>query len=161
MKILHRKRTGGARELGEREFSIPRRPTFFLPLTVRSSIWEKKYGRNANHMKKEQEISAKGPSGQGRGNARPWLDKAQDKSRPGPPPDLSRASQPLSRPPTCVSLFVLPMTYIVLIVAIAPAMHRIQQMEDKPLHPSWEAKKKLKEKQNPGIVASQGKKTVF
>lgn len=36
-----------------------------------------------------------------------------------------------------------------------------QGEKEKPLHPSWEAKKKLKEKQNPGIVAAQGKKITF
>ena len=33
--------------------------------------------------------------------------------------------------------------------------------DDKPLHPSWEAKRKLKEKQTAGIQAPQGKKIVF
>lgn len=33
--------------------------------------------------------------------------------------------------------------------------------KDKPLHPSWEAKRKLKEKQNDAIVPSQGKKIKF
>ncbi|PFH53980.1 hypothetical protein AMATHDRAFT_771 [Amanita thiersii Skay4041] len=33
--------------------------------------------------------------------------------------------------------------------------------DDRPLHPSWEAKKKLKEKMDVGIVPSQGKKIVF
>ena len=32
---------------------------------------------------------------------------------------------------------------------------------DKPLHPSWEAKKRLKEKLNPGIKPAQGKKITF
>ena len=32
---------------------------------------------------------------------------------------------------------------------------------DKPIHPSWEAKRKLKEKESIGIVPSQGKKIKF
>jgi len=32
---------------------------------------------------------------------------------------------------------------------------------DKPLHPSWEAKRKMKEKQSDAIVPSQGKKIKF
>lgn len=33
--------------------------------------------------------------------------------------------------------------------------------EERGLHPSWEAKKKLKEKESAGIVPSQGKKIKF
>lgn len=33
--------------------------------------------------------------------------------------------------------------------------------EDKPLHPSWEAKRKLKEKEKAAILPPQGKKIVF
>lgn len=44
--------------------------------------------------------------------------------------------------------------------AAAPHMQR-ETKEEKPLHPSWAAKKQLKEKQNPSIVAPQGKKIIF
>jgi len=33
--------------------------------------------------------------------------------------------------------------------------------DDKPLHPSWEAKRRLKEKEGGGIVPSQGTKIKF
>jgi hypothetical protein len=33
--------------------------------------------------------------------------------------------------------------------------------EERPLHPSWEAKKKQKEKQSAGILPPQGKKIKF
>ncbi|CDO71453.1 hypothetical protein BN946_scf184909.g47 [Trametes cinnabarina] len=36
-----------------------------------------------------------------------------------------------------------------------------KKSDDKPLHPSWEAKRKLKEKLNPSIVPAQGKKIKF
>ena len=36
-----------------------------------------------------------------------------------------------------------------------------RKTDDKPLHPSWEAKRRLKEKQNPAFAAPQGKKIVF
>jgi len=36
-----------------------------------------------------------------------------------------------------------------------------RQKDDKPLHPSWEAKRRLKEKLNPSIVPGQGKKITF
>jgi hypothetical protein len=35
------------------------------------------------------------------------------------------------------------------------------RLEDKPLHPSWEAKKKMKKKESAAIVPSAGKKVVF
>lgn len=47
-----------------------------------------------------------------------------------------------------------------IVLLIAPQMRKGQK-EEKPLHPSWAAKKMLKEKQNPSIVAPQGKKIVF
>ena len=34
-------------------------------------------------------------------------------------------------------------------------------VDDKPLHPSWEAKKKLKQAQTDAIVPSQGKRLKF
>jgi hypothetical protein len=34
-------------------------------------------------------------------------------------------------------------------------------LEARPLHPSWEAKRKLKEKEGAGIIPSKGKKIVF
>lgn len=52
-------------------------------------------------------------------------------------------------------------TYICLIVLLIAPQMRKGQKEEKPLHPSWAAKKMLKEKQNPSIVAPQGKKIVF
>lgn len=46
-------------------------------------------------------------------------------------------------------------------VASRPPPTRSKLKEDKPLHPSWEAKKRLKEKQNPVILPAQGKKIIF
>ena len=36
-----------------------------------------------------------------------------------------------------------------------------QRPEDKPLHPSWEAKKKMKKRESAAIIPSAGKKVVF
>ena len=52
--------------------------------------------------------------------------------------------------------------YIMLIFNSVTATHvQKEKKGDQPLHPSWAAKKQLKEKQNPGIVAPQGTKIVF
>ena len=39
--------------------------------------------------------------------------------------------------------------------------HDIRTTDTKPLHPSWEAKKRQKEKQNPAIVPAQGTRMKF
>ena len=39
--------------------------------------------------------------------------------------------------------------------------HKNHLHSEKPTHPSWEAKRKLKEKEGAGILPSQGKKIVF
>ncbi|KAI0699074.1 Bud-site selection protein [Cytidiella melzeri] len=115
---------------------------------ARRAIWEKKYGRNANHVKTQHETTGKGGPGDdwgGRGVQR--SDRAQDKSRPRQaapswnPTQASRLPPPPSRAPP-------------------PHMQK-EKKEEKGLHPSWVAKKQLKEKQNPSIVAPQGKKIVF
>ena len=43
----------------------------------------------------------------------------------------------------------------------APAVNTGRKREERALHPSWEAKRKLKEKQGDGILPSQGKKIKF
>ncbi|KAI0345797.1 Bud-site selection protein [Trametopsis cervina] len=107
---------------------------------ARRAIWEKKFGRNANHVKKQQEIMAKGP----RDNGWPRQNRAAPQDRSGtrqrPYPTSAKESQP---PPG------------------APPPTTNGRKEEKALHPSWEAKRRLKEKQNPSIVAPQGKKIVF
>lgn len=122
-----------------------------------SSIWEKKYGHNANHAKKQREemLVAGAKRDQFRAARRAHEDPNQ--SRPG-----ARRGKPADRTtqqhhqqadmgwaqrtqPT---------------VAIGhPLTRRLK--EEQPLHPSWEAKKKLKEKQAAGIVPSQGTKIKF
>ncbi|KAF6757386.1 Bud-site selection protein [Ephemerocybe angulata] len=103
---------------------------------ARRAIWEKKYGRGANHMKqeaiKEQERKAKAAA------------KQQQKSMPRPDSGWSNRKTPGGHQ----SNFK------------APEPPKKQNVE-KPLHPSWEAKRKLKEKQSDAIVASQGKKIKF
>lgn len=118
---------------------------------ARRAIWEKKYGKNANHVKKQQAAGAeRGPQGRRgprdangpRDGARKPFGRPQQNGAPrpqGPSAGPQRTSAP----------------------SHAPAGPPPRKKDDKPLHPSWEAKRKLKEKQNPALVAPQGKKIVF
>jgi hypothetical protein len=127
-------------------------------------IWEKKYGRGANHKKKEAEEAAQEratqkaqfearqakreaaqASGKGRGK---WNESAQVA-------DAGWGARAPAR------------TGAVATPAPAAAMHarpapvRAKPDKDAGIHPSWAAKKALKEKMGVGIVPSQGKKIVF
>jgi len=94
-------------------------------------IWEKKFGRNAHHKKKEEESKAQAPKI--RNNTRPATPGSTRHSKADHPVDAGWNTRTVS--------------------AVVPATGR--------LHPSWEAKRRLKEKQSIGIVPSQGKKIKF
>ncbi|KAF7314251.1 hypothetical protein MKEN_00897600 [Mycena kentingensis (nom. inval.)] len=120
---------------------------------ARQAIWEKKYGRGANHKKKEAaEAQAKlqaranrrdaASNSRGRpatrGNGRPWQQQQQQQRGPNPNMDpLGSKAPPPAKSSGGAS-------------TSAPA-----------LHPSWAAKRAQKEKAAAGIVPSQGKKIVF
>ncbi|KAH9480302.1 Protein bud22 [Psilocybe cubensis] len=139
---------------------------------ARRLIWEKKFGKNANHKKKEMEASAmaaataprnKGHTSKvntgsnaiasrqfndaGSKNAPPRSKGTQQHHQPadaGWGGRTNRASVPApskSNP------------------SVSKPVHK--KDGDKPLHPSWEAKRRLKEKESAGIVASQGTKIKF
>lgn len=123
----------------------------YLILLMCRSIWEKKYGKNANHVKKEHEAAAqdsrrtaKRVDTKDRSRAGAFRKGAAPGARSSfnaPPSDRGWSN---NRQSTAGS-------------ALAAA----KQKEDRPLHPSWEAKKRLKEKLNPVILAPQGKKITF
>jgi hypothetical protein len=104
---------------------------------ARRAIWEKKYGRNANHKKNEM--------GQQRfKQQKQQVEKYTNSKRQAEQeyvqnyharPDTTRGERRAAQAEPSVS--------------------------QQPLHPSWEAKKRLKEKTKPSIVPSQGKKIVF
>ncbi|KII90854.1 hypothetical protein PLICRDRAFT_52558 [Plicaturopsis crispa FD-325 SS-3] len=131
---------------------------------ARRAIWEKKFGKNANHMKKQRETME--ASGRGRGR-RPG---AMPSTRPTPE---ARPTHPPHKPVAAVqqhhqqadagwgqrknhdpnpSNFTAPRP-----AASVPPRARIET----GLHPSWEAKRKLKEKQSAGILPAQGTKIKF
>ena len=143
--------------------------TFVLLTFPARSIWEKKYGKNANHVKKQRESGAQGQ--QGYGQQRQWNNGKGSKGpaqeggggKPGQgqgPPPRGRGGPHGQRGSAGGSGGFAP-----------PLADRgwpkkqgtgtDKKKDDKPLHPSWEAKRKLKEKLNPSIVPAQGKKIKF
>ena len=140
-----------------------------LMLLLTRRIWEKKYGKNANHVKKQRESGAQGQ--QGYGQQRQWNNGKGSKGpareggggKPGQgqgPPPRGRGGPHGQRGSAGGSGGFAP-----------PPADRgwpkkqgagtDKKKDDKPLHPSWEAKRKLKEKLNPSIVPAQGKKIKF
>ncbi|KAI0761959.1 Bud-site selection protein [Trametes elegans] len=135
---------------------------------ARRAIWEKKYGRNANHVKNQREVAGardprqradrKGPAdgkarrGQWEGGAKPQFERGGLHGQRGPvgapPPPPVDSGWPRKQGGAGAG-------------ASAGAGAAGKKSEDKPLHPSWEAKRKLKEKLNPSIIPGQGKKIKF
>ncbi|KIM89335.1 hypothetical protein PILCRDRAFT_813271 [Piloderma croceum F 1598] len=129
---------------------------------ARRAIWEKKYGKNANHTKKQREEME--ASGRGRkqhpeaAGYRNVLRKgSSDPGRRGklesPPQHHQQVDagwgQRNNSDPSSSSTKPVP----------RPMAQQLR--EERPLHPSWEAKKKQKEKQSAGILPPQGKKIKF
>ncbi|ESK95005.1 bud22 family protein [Moniliophthora roreri MCA 2997] len=99
---------------------------------ARRAIWEKKYGRNANHKKKE--VAESGERGR-----KHWPSSANDG---GSNRGLSSSrSIKTSRPDGSGRQ-----------TDSAPHQHMANTARSQRLHPSWEAKKKLKEKQSAAIT---------
>lgn len=127
-----------------------------IPCELR--MWEKKFGKNANHVKQQQRsaterrlpgfVPADRRSGKGKSSSRPiqFRDHEQVRKEPEAPrgPEGTKppgsAKEQSARDRGKVDL-------------------RINRTQgDRPLHPSWEAKRKQK---SAGIVHSQGTKIVF
>lgn len=106
---------------------------------ARRALWEKKYGSSANHVKRQRkEVKTSRDSGWDlrRGATDPEGDKRKRMTRHGKGGD--RRMQRNS----------------------ATAPKRRAHDDNKPLHPSWEAKRKSKEQQQ-HMAAFQGKKVTF
>ncbi|KAF7299112.1 hypothetical protein MIND_00859500 [Mycena indigotica] len=109
---------------------------------ARRAIWEKKYGRGANHKKKEAaEAQAKMQKKANR-MMKSSRDNGRLSSKPWQKQQPPHYNHPPHHPPATVT---------------KPA----PQTPAAGLHPSWAAKRALKEKGATGIVPSQGKKIVF
>lgn len=107
-------------------------------------IWEKKYGRNAKHVMKQREDA------QATATARS-LGKRSDKGWAG---HRHGDSESVSVSKRGVGKHQLVQTH-------SRGQHGIHLPTEKPTHPSWEAKRKLKEKEGARILPSQGKRIVF
>lgn len=106
-------------------------------------IWEKKFGRNANHKRKEAECAVL---------AKKKFSKDYNTVITSPLTIRQTGTDPADKERTKNSS------------QNRQKERRIQvpsPENDKPLHPSWEAKRKLKEKESGGIVPSVGKKIKF
>ena len=131
---------------------------------MNARIWEKKYGRNANHVMKQQEISAKGSGGRGKaGSIRKNEHSRETKVglRPSPPrraAETPRQVPQASGQPYGTFLYELVREESLITVHY---VGKDKRKEEKPLHPSWEAKRKQKEKEGARILPPQGKKIVF
>ncbi|TFK40547.1 Bud-site selection protein [Crucibulum laeve] len=137
---------------------------------ARRAIWEKKYGRNANHKKKEAEEQ----SAPGRGNGKhdaygPLGSTKPQRNAPKPYVGASGNARQLNNADNVVQHLQQPDAGWG--QRSGPGSNNMGPMfkgssqpplrEERPLHPSWEAKKKLKEKESGGIIPSQGKKIKF
>ncbi|QRV77817.1 Bud22 family protein [Ceratobasidium sp. AG-Ba] len=122
---------------------------------ARKAIWEKKYGKNANHVKKarEEAMAARG-RGRGRGRGgRPGRGGApNERNRGHIGADVARGQGGRVRPPPVE----LPTTQ-----DGGWAQRAAKKADEKPMHPSWIAKQKLKEKESLASTPAQGKKIVF
>ncbi|KAH9854673.1 Bud-site selection protein [Lenzites betulinus] len=129
---------------------------------ARRMIWEKKYGKNANHVKSQQQQQQKAPRQQ-QGAGR---DRAQSSARPsrgrggggtqglqfgGARPPPTDAGWPKRQPGEAGAGRG----------AGTGSGTGASGPSEGELHPSWEAKKRLKAKLNPSIVPGQGKKIKF
>jgi hypothetical protein len=109
-------------------------------------IWEKKFGRNANHKKKEEETRALARTISGHTTQITGSKTSKTQLRQGSSATKGSLRQSKDKSfsqvhnPDAGSAVVTPAS---------------------TLHPSWEAKRRMKEKESIGIVASQGKKIKF
>jgi hypothetical protein len=108
-----------------------------------SRIWEKKYGKGAKHLQKRE--------GSGATHNTPTVRKHNNRPQTNPRPRLADSSRRDFRAEKT--------DYV-------PNMHMSHQREsgaadDRPLHPSWAAKIRMKERSSAVIVPPQGKRIKF
>jgi BUD22 len=108
-----------------------------------SRIWEKKYGRNAKHVKKQREATQATATALSLGKR---IDQGWHGRRNGD--EITRVSSPAENKKRLAQTHS----------GGRPERHI---PSEKPTHPSWEAKRKLKEKESARILPSQGKRIVF
>lgn len=135
-------------------------------------IWEKKFGKNANHTKKLREMEV---SGRGRNQRHGAGARAPNRTtlnhgssalpRRGKPDGTSQQHhQPADigwgQRTSATTTAAGPNIPAKPAAPYAGAQQH-RHTEERPLHPSWEAKKKQKEKLSAGILPAQGTKIKF
>lgn len=111
---------------------------------ARRKLWEKKFGQNANHVRKQADSNQRDSGWDMRRGATSQEHRGRDRGQGNRPAVQSRnrgaAPARDDRPER-------------------PRAPFKQQQEEKPMHPSWEAARKAKEKKTQ--ASFQGKKVVF
>ncbi|KAI0044398.1 Bud-site selection protein [Auriscalpium vulgare] len=102
---------------------------------ARRAIWEKKYGRGAKHLNVEHASTSRAPEQHGGPRVMRSVGRSTSHSQHRPPDNLA--------PPRKDDL------------------QKSNKDIERPLHPSWEAKRKLKERESGAIIASQNTRVVF
>ncbi|KAF8908872.1 Bud-site selection protein [Gymnopilus junonius] len=126
---------------------------------ARRAIWEKKFGRNANHKKKEAAENAAAQLRRNKGrttNSGPNAIHSRDVHVPAVINKGGKTALLQERPIDAgwggrserASVN-------------KPSESKADKKSEKALHPSWEAKRRLKEKERVGIVPGQGTKIKF
>ena len=127
----------------------------------RRAIWEKKYGANANHIKKQGIAASKHGRDEGWDLKRGARD---DKARGGKSGRHSRNMNGNGRGGSRGTIRSGPNSDPVNDARQhgRDVNHKVKEKaREGPLHPSWEAKKRAKEKAGTTMVAFQGKKVTF
>ncbi|KAF8955288.1 Bud-site selection protein [Flammula alnicola] len=138
---------------------------------ARRAIWEKKFGHNANHKKKEAEAMAAVQAQKIKGhtssiktgsNAVPSRNLTPAQGPPASTRGQSRGKNiPQHQQPVDAGWGTRSTGASAARVFKPATKTKSDQHDEKPLHPSWEAKRKLKARESVGIVPSQGTKIKF
>ncbi|ETW81589.1 hypothetical protein HETIRDRAFT_475024, partial [Heterobasidion irregulare TC 32-1] len=130
---------------------------------ARRAIWEKKYGRNAKHLNYDVAESSS------RSNVHQSSTRYNGSNTRNNPVLSSRRPEPLNaappRHPRTNGFTSTQGERSGVSFGAAPEKHSFKSrqaaQEERPLHPSWEAKKKTKQKDSGVILPSQGKRIKF
>lgn len=140
--------------------------------TAQTSIWEKKFGSNANHKKKEMEEKvAAEVAASNRNRNRGHKSDINTGSNAIPSRNVTSTQGPpgATVPPRGRSVPQGDSGWSGRTKSVGAQSHsnakplapKSDKTDNKALHPSWEAKRRLKEKESVGIVPSQGTKIKF
>lgn len=149
--VRQRGRTAGVNGLEGRKFGpLSVSPIHNLILKY-SRIWEKKYGRGAKHVVKQREEEAE--------KKRTKEEKRRQREAAAKRPHW--AAKKAFEPPKQTDSGYGGRNAAKSAGGDGKPPLKKPRLEEKPLHPSWEAKKKVKEKESAAIVPPVGKKIVF